>query len=147
MKITFSCVPGIKVGGKHILVDPLYRNPLPAEHIDIDSLKRIIFYWPTPMGIMFWCRDYCKTYLCHYCLQCWDCRLLPAKGFEAHPWIMAEAGILTESKIRQCSSFEFISWWHMEVIRVVLLLKVNTKHIYCWRDTVYDGHEAYPNAN
>jgi L-ascorbate metabolism protein UlaG (beta-lactamase superfamily) len=27
-----------KVGGKHILVDPLYLEP-PAEHIDIDSLK------------------------------------------------------------------------------------------------------------
>jgi L-ascorbate metabolism protein UlaG (beta-lactamase superfamily) len=45
MKITFygHAALGIKVGGKHILVDPLYLEP-PAEHIDIDSLKRIIFY-------------------------------------------------------------------------------------------------------
>jgi hypothetical protein len=43
MKIFYGHGPGIKVGGKHILVDP-YIGKLPAEHIDIDSLKRIIFY-------------------------------------------------------------------------------------------------------
>jgi hypothetical protein len=46
MKITFygHVLSESKSGDKHILVDPLSLATSLAEHIDIDSLKAIIFY-------------------------------------------------------------------------------------------------------
>ena len=45
MKITFyghSCI-GIEVGGKHLLVDPFITGNEKAAHIDILTLKQIIY--------------------------------------------------------------------------------------------------------
>jgi len=49
MKITFyghACI-GIEVSGKHIMVDPFISANPNAAHIDINSLKPIIYYLRT----------------------------------------------------------------------------------------------------